>query len=516
MMTRPGRRFAIGAVAAALPALAGSSAVLASMAWSYPQPLNSNAGTDGNRQDYYPNLATDGQGDWVAVWASRDTSGGVYGDDMDIFVARSTDNGSSWSAPAVVDAAALTDDLYDSSPAVYTDGSGHWLVVWESWDQGATSDIDLLYVVSTDGVSWSAPAYLNSDAGTDITRDHDDTPHMAVHENGHWVAVWFKKVDSPPGDEGDIYVSRSDDHGATWSPLSLLHAGMAIDPGNDIVPRIAADGAGSWVCTWRSDNLIGTSGLGDNDIHVSRSTDGGVTWTAPAALNTDAAADGLDDLEGTIRTGGNGTWLAAWYRAGMGGPDRDMLFARSTDNGMTWSAPAALNSNWATDTGDDAHPRLATDGRGHWVAVWYSEDTLGLPIGTDRDIFFVRSCDDGQSWTAPDVLNGNAGSDLSADDWSQEVALGANGVLLAAWYSPDSLGGTVGADRDILFARTTLFVCGDFDADGDVDLGDFGGFQSCYWPGGAPAAGCDVFDFDSDVDVDLTDFGGFEAALIGP
>jgi hypothetical protein len=51
----------------------------------------------------------------------------------------------------------------------------------------------------------------------------------------------------------------------------------------------------------------------------------------------------------------------------------------------------------------------------------------------------------------------------------------------------------------------------DFDADGDVDLVDYGAFLGCYnGPGRPPAAaGCDATDFNADGDVDLSDYGEF-------
>jgi hypothetical protein len=87
------------------------------------------------------------------------------------------------------------------------------------------------------------------------------------------------------------------------------------------------------------------------------------------------------------------TWVAAWHSYdSLGGPigtDSDILMARSTDAGLTWSAPGALNSNAATDAGGDFYPQVTTDGA-TWVVVWYSYDSLGGPIGTDYDIFFAR------------------------------------------------------------------------------------------------------------------------------
>jgi hypothetical protein len=500
----------------ALLALALCATSARALDWAYPQPLNNNAATDGNRNDYYPSIANDGNGTWVAAWASQDFSGaGGYGTDMDIFFARSLDDGATWSTPAIVDPAAASDNLADSNPAVYTDGTGHWLMVWGSWDSGGASDIDLLYVVSTNGLSWSAPAHFNSDWETDIERDHDDTPQIAADPSGHWVAVWMKGKDY--GDEHDIYVSHSDDHGLTWAPVAYLHSSMETDLGNDIVARIASDQAGNLVVVWRSDNLIGTNGIGDPDIHYSRSDDGGATWTAPAALNTDALTDGLIDIEGTVGTDRAGHWAAAWYRDNTGlGSDRDILFARSTDNGLTWTAPQPLNTNWATGTGNNARPRLVADGTGNWVAVWYSNETLGLPIGSDPDVFYARSADDGATWTPPAVLNGNAATDMSAADYSHEIALGLHGRLLTAWYTNDSLGGTIGTDRDILFATACLARRGDRDCDGDVDLYDYQAFQACFATGNPVSADCSAFDFDDDGDVELDDYGLFLATLDGP
>jgi hypothetical protein len=59
---------------------------------------------------------------------------------------------------------------------------------------------------------------------------------------------------------------------------------------------------------------------------------------------------------------------------------------------------------------------------------------------------------------------------------------------------------------------------GDFDFDGDVDLADFGTFQSCFnGPNRPPkAATCGAADFDGDNDVDLADFGVFQACFNGP
>ena len=116
-----------------------------------------------------------------------------------------------------------------------------------------------------------------------------------------------------------------------------------------------------------------------------------------------------------MATDGAGNWVTVWWSTenlgGTIGTDADILVSRSTDNGATWTAPAALNTNAASDSGSDVDPEVTTDGAGNWVAVWHSTENLG-GIGTDHDILVARSTDNGQTWTAPAALNTNAASDF--------------------------------------------------------------------------------------------------------
>ena len=59
-----------------------------------------------------------------------------------------------------------------------------------------------------------------------------------------------------------------------------------------------------------------------------------------------------------------------------GRADTDILVAHSTDDGFTWTAPTALNTNAASDAAEDTRPQLTTDAQGTWVAVWGYEDPL--------------------------------------------------------------------------------------------------------------------------------------------
>ena len=72
-----------------------------------------------------------------------------------------------------------------------------------------------------------------------------------------------------------------------------------------------------------------------------------------------------------------------------------------------FGAPFALNTNARSDAGNDQGPQVTTDGHGTWVAVWHSHDSLGDTIGTDSDILVARSTDAGVTWTPPAPLGAN-------------------------------------------------------------------------------------------------------------
>ncbi len=452
----------------ALAVLAGGATP--AYAWSYPATLNTNPATD-SPHDYSPQVATDGGGNWLAVWESWD------GMDFDIAVSQLTDNGASWTAPAALNTNAASDSGHDRSPQVTTDGGGNWVAVWGSNENlGGTigTDGDILVARSTDnGATWSAPAALNTNASTDA--GWDGGPQVTTDGGGNWVAVWTssENLGGTIGSDVDIVVARSTDNGTTWTAPAALSINAATDGwGSDAVPQVTTAGGGHWVAVWQScEDLGGTIGT-DWDILVARSTDDGATWSPPAALNTNAATDGWGwDGEPQVTTDGGGNWVAVWHTnedLGGIGTDYDILVARSTDNGTTWTAPAALNTNAATDSGDDFEPQVTTDGGGNWVAVWGSKENLGGTIGTDYDILLARSTDKGATWSPPAALNTNAATDWGTD-YKPQVTTDGGGNWVAVWQSWDDLGGTIGTDWDILYATCSPL---DADCDGVADSAD--------------------------------------------
>lgn len=423
-------------------------------AWTNPAVLNTSSAIN-IRNESSLHLATDNAGTWLAVWCSNTTITA----DFDVMFSRSTNNGNTWSAPAVLNTKTPGSKFFDDAASIAPGNSGTWITAWSSNDplnNTIGDDYDILFARSTNGgTSWSASAALNTDAATDKFQDYNP---VVMRGNGSvWVAAWEAydlTTFGASGPDDDIRFARSTDDGATWGTPSLVNSTALTDSlDDDQAPALATDHNGRWVAVWQSLNELGTTSThgGDWDIAYAQSSDDGTSWSAMRFLNTNAGTDTGADVVPQIATDGVGNWVCVWASndslGGTIGNDDDILFSRSTDNGTTWSAPAALNTNAAVDTGNDSAPAIAYGG-GKFICVWQSTDRLGGSYPVDHDIMYSQSTDGGASWSAPALLNSNATTD-ALHDRTPQIAVDTSGNRVAAWRLV-----TFGqVDGDMIFSR---------------------------------------------------------------
>jgi cysteine-rich repeat protein len=148
--------------------------------------------------DYAPHVATDGAGAWVAVWSRA-------GNEPAALVARSVDDGVTWTLPQKLNVNAVPgDERGDVDPQVATDRAGSWVAVWSSSDSlGGTSGNDgntLMTRSTDDGTTWTAPVPLNTDAHDHACDYHEDfSPQLGTDRRGTWVALWSRAATGCPG-----------------------------------------------------------------------------------------------------------------------------------------------------------------------------------------------------------------------------------------------------------------------------------------------------------------------------
>lgn len=349
--------------------------------WTGPVIVNSDNGIDIG-QDITPQLATDRQGTWMAVWMKNVGPG--TGADSDTFYARSFNNGTTWTAMAPLASHATTDTLYESFPHVATDRQGNWVAVWHAQDvNGPSTGMFLMSARSSNnGTTWSAAQLVTANALS--TAPLETIPYVATDAKGNWVAVAnaASLTTATTGFDKEIIAFRSTNNGATWSAPIVVNSNAALDTGSDEYPHISSDGRSTFLATWTTGSGFSA---GEADIASSRSTDGGLSWSPMVAVNNDATTDTRAENEPYSVSDGHGSWLTAWRRV-IG--DSDIFYSESRDNGRTWTNTAALNSNAATDSGVDARVTMDSDLRGKWIATWHSNNVLAGGAGPDVEVLY--------------------------------------------------------------------------------------------------------------------------------
>jgi hypothetical protein len=167
----------------------------------------------------------------------------------------------------------------------------------------------------------------------------------------------------------------SNDAGHTWteSPALALLAGW--DGISD--PALAWDNIGNCFLV-ALPFAPGTAVLG---IAVYKSTDGGVTWSAPNVIHTSAG----DDKQWAIGDPNSGSVYAAWDDGNT------LRFARTTDHGVTWKGTTASPGPGAALSTSSFAPEMAVNSSGH----------LYIFMLAGSAITFVKSVDGGNTFTVP-------------------------------------------------------------------------------------------------------------------
>jgi hypothetical protein len=310
---------------------------------------------------------------------------------------------------------------------------------------------------STDcGHTWAGPFIVTSASNpngavtaTNTPRDSADKEFMDVDpETGRVLLSWSNFTPFAAGGV-EIATTYSDDiltgNPPTWSPRKVVAA--ASPDGQSSVPRFAGNGSNNAYVTWRRFPFPGTFLGNGNTIGFSRSTDNGATWSAPIDLSPEFFT--MDQVLGNDRnntsptmavdnsTGPHAGEIYVAYANNDNHDGADIVFQRSTDGGLTFSAPVRINSRPGNDSAQWI-PWLAVDSTtGRLYAHYYDQQIARTGDLTEATVLY--SDDGGQHWSAPVPLTdrpfhagwGNDTGQPNLGDYNEAVAQG--GELFASF-----------------------------------------------------------------------------------
>jgi hypothetical protein len=178
------------------------------------------------------------------------------------------------------------------------------------------------------------------------------------------VAMVFGSGDS-------IWLSRSTDQGRSFGAPAKIAGLPKLMLGRHRGPRVAFAGKAMIISAISSES---------GDLMAWRSTDNGVTWSKPSAINDvpKSAREGLHAMVGNPA----GQMAAVWLDDRSG--HKKLVGAFSSDAGVTWSKNEQLYESPDGTICECCHPSLASAGNGEFVAMWRNN------LEGSRDFYAIR------------------------------------------------------------------------------------------------------------------------------
>ena len=311
---------------------------------------------------------------------------------------RSTNGGQSWTE-------LQPDGLADGGDKQWftidkTNGPGHGFQ-YQSSDGINCSGNGVQFQRSTDGgITWQAPIVIPSEP-TDGTLDVDTNGNLFIGGEGNTFSC-VRSSNAQIGNQTPTFdqVTQNINMGGDLSFGGINPAGLdgmlflAIDrsggPTNNNIYMLAS---------------VAPPGRSTTDVMFVRSTDGGLTFSAPHKINDDPANPSKWHWFGTFSVAPNGGRLdAVWYdtRNAANNTDSQLFYSYSTDAGVTWSPNVAVTNAFNPSQGYPNQDKIGdyitivSDNTGGNVAYSATFNFNPNRNQHEEDVYYVRVFPGGQ------------------------------------------------------------------------------------------------------------------------
>ncbi|MDE1818959.1 MAG: hypothetical protein KGI19_10210 [Thaumarchaeota archaeon] len=282
-----------------------------------------------------PKIAISGNNVYT-TWGNRSSA--------NIFLQKSTDGGATFNNPINI---GQTGSIDHTSIAVL---GNNVFVVWQGYHK-------IMLVKSTDnGITFSMPiAIVNASSNNDIV-----APHILVSNNTLYL------IYDDTANNGIGFV-KSTDNGATFSTPIYITSGITQYIGGDDDMAVAGNNV----------YIVSHGTNGNSDIFLAKSTDNGVTFNPTLKMNI-----GNFEWNPKISSIGNAIYVV-WFHNSPPDYKGSILFTKSTDNGVTFSAPV----NVSTNLGYSFFPQVLSSNSGNSAYVLWSNH---ISDNSNNQVFFSK------------------------------------------------------------------------------------------------------------------------------
>lgn len=257
--------------------------------------------------------------------------------------------------------------------------------------------------------TWTTPAVVRRDTSNRVFNDKETVTADPLHA-GTAYAVWDRLIfpnDNPRARGGGVahlvtsafrgpaWFGRTTDGGASWTSRAIYDPGQEDQTIGNQIRVMRSDG--DLVNVFIEFNVDNKEKRQGGAVAVIRSQDQGETWTQrPVIIDRQGNPEVRDPFDDRlVRTGdiipqiaedprpGSNTVYVAWQDTTAGTPFSQVLVAKSTNGGLTWSAPARVNHNTAVQA---FTPQIEVDAGGDLGLSYYdftSDSPATQPLDTD-------------------------------------------------------------------------------------------------------------------------------------